>query len=608
MDSEAVIPGAPSPQFAIINYLLPGFSVFSAAANTYLGADVGRYLPVIVVVLAVVVAWGHVRDSLWALVDDFFMSSVRIRTDDEIYNYVMLWLSKQKFAKASRHILANTNISSRNSYMYRYADSEDEADEEEDDGGGKALRYTPAFGSHWFWYHGQPLVFERHQNREHMSFETASEREELSLSCFGRNPRVLKELLLEARAMHVRRDKRKTLIYRGNLASTCWQRCMARLNRPMETVILNERVKQQLIDDAADYLDPVTRRWYTNRGIPYRRGYLLHGPPGTGKSSLSLALAGYFGIKIYMVSLSSASATEENVTTLFNDLPTRCIVLLEDIDSAGLAHTRDDAVSSLSSSAPSPVSPVPISTGVRAPQPNPPAGGRLSLSGLLNILDGVASQEGRILIMTTNHVDKLDKALIRPGRVDMTIPFGLADKDMISSIFSAIHTPYDDEAAASRRRHGASDDEAETKSSGERTKPKRERIQLLAERFASSMPEMEFSPAEIQGLLLRHKYSPEAAIAATEEWVARMRKDRREHAEREAVKQKEMAQSEAGKSCSECPDSASQAADGEKDGSRDVSSGRVGAVAAIDAPKTDLEPTVGRAKAKNASDSGYDTP
>ncbi|PFH62744.1 hypothetical protein XA68_12172 [Ophiocordyceps unilateralis] len=636
MDSDPA--GAPSPQFALLDYLLPGFSNFIAAANAYLGVDVGHYLPVIVVVLGLVVAWGHVRDSLWALVEDYLMSSVRIRTDDEIYNYVMLWLSKQRFARSSRHFLANTDINSRHSYMYRYADSDDETDSgDEDDnedatsGGGdrsKALRYTPAFGTHWFWYRGQPLVFERHQNRERMSFETASEREELSLSCFGRSPRVLKELLLEARAMHLRRDKRKTLIYRGNLLSTTWQRCMARLNRPLQTVILNESVKQELIDDAADYLDPTTRRWYANRGIPYRRGYLLHGPPGTGKSSLSLALAGYFGIKIYMVSLSSASATEENVTTLFNELPTRCIVLLEDIDTAGLAHSRDDAVSSSSSSVPAPLPPASMPTGGRssAQPPPPPAGGRLSLSGLLNILDGVASQEGRILIMTTNHVDKLDKALIRPGRVDMTIPFGLADRDMMSSIFRAIYAPYDSETATSRRRHcgiTADDDATEAKLCAEQTRRERERVQTMAERFASKMPEMEFSPAEVQGLLLRYKRTPQAAIAAVEDWIARTRRDKREHAEMEAAKQKELAQErereqdEPKKPGSDCPEPASQCSrdgDGQenvREASTDESGVRTETADAKDdddAPRRDSKPLNGRARAKNASDSGYETP
>lgn len=132
-------------------------------------------------------------------------------------------------------------------------------------------------------------IFRRSQNRE---------REEISISCFGRNPWVLKELLHEARQSCMKRDEAKTLIYRGasarNSSDPTWQRCMARTSRPFSAVILNEKVKKDLIDDVTDYLNPATRRWYSNRGIPYRRGYLLYGPPGTGKSSLSLALAVFF--------------------------------------------------------------------------------------------------------------------------------------------------------------------------------------------------------------------------------------------------------------------------------------------------------------------------
>lgn len=80
---------------------------------------------------------------------------------------------------------------------------------------------------------------------------------------------------------------------------------------------------------------------YTNRGIPYRRGYLFHGPPGTGKTSLSFAIAGVFGLDIYCVSLLEPTLTEEDLGLLFNSLPRRCVVLLEDIDSAGLIRHEE---------------------------------------------------------------------------------------------------------------------------------------------------------------------------------------------------------------------------------------------------------------------------
>ncbi|KJZ74599.1 hypothetical protein HIM_05949 [Hirsutella minnesotensis 3608] len=547
--------GAPSSQSAILNYFFPGFSMLSTAAKSYFGVDVSSFLPMFFAVLGIMAVWAHVRDSLWTLVDDYLMSSVRIRTDDEVYNMVMLWLSKQPFSRKSRHFLANTDLNSRHGFMYRYWESDDENERDDDDlddsdgdagpegtrlaNRKKPLHYTPAFGTHFFWYKGHPLLFERSTNREQVTFQTSSEREELTISCFGRNPRILKELLLEARQLHLKKDERKTLIYRGNLNETYWQRCMSRLNRPFSTVILSESVKRDLLEDATDYLDPATRRWYANRGIPYRRGYLLHGPPGTGKSSLSLALAGYFRMKIYIVSLSSTSATEENISSLFNELPTRCIVLLEDIDTAGLTHTREDTTNSESiNSSPSPESSS-SSRGRNSSSSNTStsAAGRLSLSGLLNILDGVASQEGRILIMTTNHVDKLDKALIRPGRVDMIVPFGLADREMIGSIFRAIYAPPEDDTASASQTTGSKTNE-NTDRAEEKVVRKvpaiRERVDDLAQEFASKIPENEFSPAEVQGLLLRHKHDPEGVIAAAEDWVIRMRVDKKEQAEQEA--------------------------------------------------------------------------
>ncbi|TQS31876.1 hypothetical protein Golomagni_07827, partial [Golovinomyces magnicellulatus] len=88
-------------------------------------------------------------------------------------------------------------------------------------------------------------------------------------------------------------------------------------------------------------LHPSTPRWYASRGIPLRRGYLFHGPPGTGKTSFSFALAGVFGIDIYVISLQDQSVTEEDLAVLFTSLPRRCVVLLEDIDTAGLRREPD---------------------------------------------------------------------------------------------------------------------------------------------------------------------------------------------------------------------------------------------------------------------------
>jgi len=555
-------PIAASP---LLDFFFPGFSVFSTAVQKYLHIDLNVYIPLVLCLGGLTFTWQYFSEYLWSKVEEYLMSVVDIRTDDEIYNMLMSWVASQRFAQGARRFVVNTNLSSRSWFLYRWDDDDDDDDDtvpegEEDYSGRKkkkALAYTPTFGSHWFWYKNRLLIFRRTQNTSNSGWLTASEKEEISISCFGRNPWVLKELLHEARAGYMRRDEAKTLIYRGTTKSgssePTWQRSMARTTRPFSTVILNEKVKKDLIDDVTDYLDPTTRRWYGNRGIPYRRGYLLHGPPGTGKSSLSLALAGFFKMRIYIVSLSSVAASEENLASLFSELPRRCVVLLEDIDSAGLTHTReggstdaaqveDDSMvpGQLTSGEGSSSSSGPPKPGVTTVVSQPI--GRLSLSGLLNILDGVASQEGRVLIMTTNHIEKLDKALIRPGRVDMIVKFDKADAEMTAAIFRAIFAPLEGDDVPAKRIDEKYADltealEAERKKAAENARKKEEimaGVEVLAARFATKIPGHEFSPAEIQGFLLKHKRSPEAAVDGAEQWVQDARKEKKEKELKEA--------------------------------------------------------------------------
>ncbi|KAK1759500.1 putative mitochondrial chaperone BCS1-B [Echria macrotheca] len=553
MAATAASETAVTPQTVLLDLFFPGFSVFSTAIQKYLHIDLNLYIPLVLLCGGLTVAWQYFSEYAWNQIEAYLMSVVDIRTDDEIYTMLMSWVASQRFAQGARRFVVNTNLSSRSWWVYRWSDDDDDDDDEggEHDYSGrrkkKALAYTPTFGSHYFWYRGRLLIFRRTQNQAQSGYLLASEKEEISISCFGRNPWILKELLHEARTAYIKRDQAKTLIYRGTCKSgstePTWQRCMARTSRPFSTVIINEKVKQELIDDVSDYLDPATRRWYSNRGIPYRRGYLLHGPPGTGKSSLSLALAGFFKMRIYIVSLSSVTASEENLASLFAELPRRCVVLLEDIDTAGLTHTRDDAEASAPAAAPKAPAKDDMVPGQITPGEGNQPSGRLSLSGLLNILDGVASQEGRVLIMTTNHIEKLDKALIRPGRVDMIVKFDKADAEMTAAIFRAIFAPLEGDDAPITKREGekyadlAEITEAERVRREEWNRKQEEtlkRVNGLAEKFAARIPAHEFSPAEIQGFLLKNKRNPDAAVESAEKWVETARKEKQEKEKKEA--------------------------------------------------------------------------
>jgi chaperone BCS1 len=160
----------------------------------------------------------------------------------------------------------------------------------------------------------------------------------------------------------------------------------------------------------------------------HSRGYLFHGPPGFGKTSLSFALTSLFGLSVYCVSLSEVGLGETHLATLFHHLSKRCIVLLEDIDSAGLRREGHN----FSDTDFRPEAGAKIARGVKSTSVSQ-RNSLINLASLLNIIDSAASQEvsiyayqrrsglsrvqGRVLIMTTNHPQTLDPALIRPGRI-----------------------------------------------------------------------------------------------------------------------------------------------------------------------------------------------
>lgn len=143
-------------------------------------------------------------------------------------------------------------------------------------------------------------------------------------------------------------------------------------------------------------------------GIPYRRGYLLHGSPGSGKSSFITALAGSFSLNICILNLSERGLTDDKLNHLMTNLPERSILLLEDIDSAFNLRKQVGENEGFNSN--------------------------VTFSGLLNSLDGVASGEKRIVFMTTNFVERLDDALIRPGRVDLIEELGDAEQSQVREL------------------------------------------------------------------------------------------------------------------------------------------------------------------------------
>jgi len=362
------------------------------------------------------------------------------------------------------------------------------------------IHYSPSFRLAWFIYESNVFLIRRVPVQVpigdggatglSMPKEYDSEpegKEPLVVMCLGRSVKPIKNFLETCRRFAEKGKNSEAFLttYHAKCERNYVQWDIFRLSnrrpiRRLETVHFDENVKDDIVSDIRNYLNPHTRRFYTKRGIPYRRGYLFYGPPGTGKTSLALALAGRFELDLFVCQIPILSG-DSDLQALFENLPQRCIVLLEDIDSVGMTRgakerAQDDSGDSFKKS-------------------------RCTLSGFLNVLDGVGSREGRVVIMTTNDVHKLDSALIRPGRIDKIVHLGYINQKSAEQLFLRMYAPDDDEPLPY-------DIEL---TNGE--------LQKLALEFSNMMPEDTFTPAQLQGYLLNHQTSPIEAVAGTSLWV-----------------------------------------------------------------------------------------
>lgn len=367
--------------------------------------------------------------------------------------------------------------------------------------------YAPDYEAYYHWHEGRPFWI--HRTRSSLALESSLVNTIL-LKCNGRFTKPIKDLIEHCRRWDHEKQKACTEIRRSmnkelRNIDRPWARTIQKRSRSMNTIILNVHEKSSIIEDLRQFLHLNTRELYHTRDIAYRRGLLLHEPPGTGKTSLSLALAEKFGLSIHCISLSDATLTDIDLEHLFCQLPDSCIILLEDVDATTFARRRKTSVMNDKTK-------LKIDEGI-------------SLSGLLNAIDGVTSGEGVILIMTTNHLDKLDDALIRAGRVDLRIEFRFPGKPELRDLFLRM---YSNEAGSFQDApfgHGSSSrkssvDVAKIVAGTSRRKNiSSKELHVMAKDFAARLPESTFSGADIQGFLLLKKWDPDGALTTMDHWA-----------------------------------------------------------------------------------------
>ncbi|KAF1840281.1 P-loop containing nucleoside triphosphate hydrolase protein [Cucurbitaria berberidis CBS 394.84] len=240
---------------------------------------------------------------------------------------------------------------------------------------------------------------------------------QLAISCFGLSNEPVNKLLDEVNERVVQSQRLNVI----EIQAGATDRLQQRNKRPLSMVDLDPELMDEITKDVQQFFRKDTLAWYTSIGQPYRRGYLLHGPPGTGKTTLSTALASHCDIPLVIITLLGMD--DIKLKEAFDRAPSKSIILLEDIDCAGAdvsSHGAQATDNGFEQAQAGSSIPGILQTEVTSSS--------LSLSGLLNVIDGVNAKEGRIMVMTTNHPKKLDPALYRPGRIDCKFELGYANK------------------------------------------------------------------------------------------------------------------------------------------------------------------------------------
>lgn len=329
---------------------------------------------------------------VWSLLTNQFSVQMTVYSDQPAFLLLARWLSMHPSAARARRMVIQSWWSRIDRDTNQHAFSHGE-------------------GRHLIWVNRRPVLVVRSTTKspnETGRFET------ITMTTIGRSQKPFRKILDALGSIETDKTIVEVNIHgSGNV--------IRRAKRPINTIYMDSLSKEEIIADIEKFLK--SRELYASRGIPWRRGYMLSGPPGTGKSSLILALASHFEKSLYIVN-PSVIKNDNGLHSALNNAHE--FVVIEDIDSVNVLKARpnleqpkkepesDDDDDALKSEI--------ASTGI-------------TMSGFLNAVDGIGTGEGRVLFLTSNTPDALDPAVLRPGRIDRHYIIGLASEQQAKDMF-----------------------------------------------------------------------------------------------------------------------------------------------------------------------------
>ena len=312
---------------------------------------------------------------------------ITVKDDDAAFVWVKEWFLDQKFLKRVRRIDLDTTLHS------------------------ERVALIPAPGLHWFWYAGRPFQvgFTRTENTKE---RTTRRMESLTFRTIGRKQAFIRRFVDDVVRSHNKRRGVRSWLYTYHDG---WDYSENYTPRLLESVLLQPGDKESFVEDIARFRKSKQR--YSRLGVPYHRGYLLYGPPGTGKTSLVSAVAAHFALSVYCVNLTEFN--DRSLMAAVSQIPRDSVLLFEDIDCMKGSQSRDEGDSGDGQN--------------RQAKEN--TVNAVTLSGLLNVLDGFYAPTGVLFVMTTNQIEKLDDALLRPGRIDYKLYLGQASDHQKAELY-----------------------------------------------------------------------------------------------------------------------------------------------------------------------------
>ncbi|KAI8070466.1 P-loop containing nucleoside triphosphate hydrolase protein [Gongronella butleri] len=303
---------------------------------------------------------------------------------------------------------------------------------------------------------------------------------------FGRDVRMLKDYLSRWMEDYYSEHENKLLVYKcehQERGGFIWEEDTSKEARDLDTVILRENLKETILNGISTPFLALfahfvfflklginffmnNKEWYADKGIPYRHGFLLKGPPGTGKTSVCRSLASTLELGLAVVNLTSVTSDEE-LAKIVSTIPADCLLLMEDVDHCLKVIEKTNNTAN--------------DKGTAGPK-------HITLPGLLAMLDGYDMTDGTVFFMTCNDETVLPAVMRRRGRVDQEITLDYADSYQIETMFARFFkTSMPCEDNYEEEKKGAA-------------------WQRLTTRLANSIPPGEVTTAELQGLFLDYSF------------------------------------------------------------------------------------------------------